>query len=232
MNKVNKIKSFIQLDFLTIKPYFTLKNVSIYAVIVLILSMFSGNIASGMGVGMMLGTMYISYPFAVGEKSNMDALYAVLSISRKTAVLARYLYSLITNCFTIIFFYIISAAGLLVSMMTGNEVDLRISAATVFILAVLMAVVEAFQLPAFFKHGYSKAKFISVVPFAIIAAGIFMITVIERFGLIDSASEDNIINFIMSIPHGYIIAAACLLIFAVLYGSYRLSLKYYSKREF
>jgi len=229
---MNKIKSFIQLDFLTIKPYFTVKNVSIYAVIVLLLSIASGNVASGMGVGMMLGTMYISYPFAVGEKSNMDALYAVLSVSRKTAVLARYLYSLITNCFTIIFFYIISAAGLLVSMITGNEVDLRISAATVFLLVLLMAVVEAFQLPAFFKLGYSKAKFFSVVPFAVVAAGIFAITAIERIGLIDSASEDNIINFIISIPHGFVIAAACLLIFAVLYVSYRLSLRFYRKREF
>jgi len=147
-------------------------------------------------------------------------------------VLARYLYSLITNCFTIIFFYIISAAGLLVSMITGNEVDLRISAATVFLLVLLMAVVEAFQLPAFFKLGYSKAKFFSVVPFAVVAAGIFAITAIERIGLIDSASEDNIINFIISIPHGFVIAAACLLIFAVLYVSYRLSLRFYRKREF
>ena len=94
---MNKLTAFIKLDFFTIKPYFTFKSILIYAVIAVFLSITSINIFSAVGFGLMMGTMFIGYPFAIGEKSNMDALYATLSVNRKTVVIGRYAFTLILN---------------------------------------------------------------------------------------------------------------------------------------
>jgi hypothetical protein len=55
---------------MTIKPYFTAKNLLIYAAVALFLTAVSGNISSGIGVGLMIGTAFVGYPFALCEKSN------------------------------------------------------------------------------------------------------------------------------------------------------------------
>jgi len=232
MNRVNKVKSFIQLDFLTVKPYFTFKSLSIYAVIALFLTIFSNTASSSIGFGMMAGTLFMSYPFAVGEKSNMDALYTLLSVNRKTVVLSRYLFTLILNILTIIFFYLITVIGIFISRLTGSETEFGGIFMTILLIAPIAAVIEAVQLPVFFKLGYSKAKFFSLVPFALLAVGFLALTAIERAGVVDNGIYTGIDNFLESLNGISLAALVIFIILIVMYGSYRLSLRFYRKREF
>ena len=227
---MTKLKSFVMLDFVTIKPYFTLQNLLIYVVIALFLTTMSGNISSGIGVGMMLGTMFIGYPFALSEKSNMDTLYATLSVDRKTVVLGRYMFALALNVCAMVVCFLLASVGLLAAQVAdfGNEVGDALW--MILLLAALFIVIQAIQLPFYFKFGYAKAKFFSLVPFAAIMAGYvaFITSIGSDHGSLSTANNalaDIVNSSILIIP---VVLALLFIIFI----SYRLSLSFYNKREF
>ncbi|MDR3119822.1 MAG: ABC-2 transporter permease, partial [Clostridiales bacterium] len=162
---MTKLKAFVWLDFVTVKQYFTVKNLLIYAAIALYLTATSGNVSSGMGVGLMLGTMFVSHPFALGEKSNMDALYVTLSVSKKNVVAGRYLFTLALDVCAILFVFALSAIGLLAARTIRVNVNETDTLAAILALSAVFIVIQAVQLPFLFKLGYAKARFFTFVPF-------------------------------------------------------------------
>lgn len=225
---MNKLISFVHLDFITVKPYFTAKNLLIFAAVAVFLTTMSGNIGAGMGVGIMLGTLFISYPFAVGEKSNMDVLYATLSINRKTVVAGRYLFAFSLNLCAVLMSMVLAAVGIIISGNFGLIMGTGEILLAGLLLAAVFIVIQALQLPFFFKMGYTKAKFFSLVPFVALMSGYLAFM---------SASKDN--GFVSRIEEalerltgGALIALVVPALFLVCYCSYRLSLLFYKKREF
>ena len=94
---MNRTLTFTKLDFLTVKPYFNLKNLLPF----LFVAVLFGFTTDGRGITVaFLVIMWIvvfasySYPFAAGEQNGIDALYCTLSISREHVVGGRYLYAL------------------------------------------------------------------------------------------------------------------------------------------
>ena len=226
---MNKLISFVRLDLLTIKPYFTLKNLLIFAAITFFLTVVSVNIASAIGIGMMFATMFMSYPFAVGEKSNMDALYAILSIDRKTVVLGRYVFALFLNICAIVLSFIFALAGLFTARAAKFQNRPDEVFWMVLLFAMLFAVIEVIQLPFFFKFGYNKARFLSVIPFIAIMAGYF--TLISMEG--NSELSGYVTGFFTNtLGAGGMIASAILVLLLLIFASYRLSLSFYNRREF
>jgi hypothetical protein len=226
---MTKLKSFVWLDFVTIKPYFTPTYIVLFAVMALFLTMVSGNISSGIGVGMMLGTMFIGYPFALSEKSNMDALYATLSVNRKTVVLGRYMFALVFNVCAMSLCFVLASVGLLGARVAdfGNEVGEVLW--IVLLLAVLFAVIQAIQLPLYFKFGYTKAKFLSLIPFVAIMAGYVAFISMGS----DNGSLNNLNNVLTEICNdGIVIVPVVLALFFIIFVSYRLSLVFYENRDF
>ncbi|MDR1193788.1 MAG: ABC-2 transporter permease [Peptococcaceae bacterium] len=225
-----KMTSFIRLDLITVKPYFTVKNLSIYAVVALFLTATSGNISSGIGVGMMLSGMFTGYPFALGEKSNLDALYATLALNRQTVVLGRYLFTLALNLVAIIFSVALSSAGLLAAGILGSSIGSEGVMWSFLALAAIIIVIQAIQLPLYFKLGYSKAKFMSLMPFLFIMAFVAALMALSENGKFTGVIAD-FIAIIMFNSNGlalFTVLALCLIVFL----SYRLSLAFYQKREF
>jgi hypothetical protein len=226
---MNKLKSFMHLDIITIKPFFTVKSVLIFAAIAFFLTVVSYNLSSVFVVGMMFGLLFTSYPFAVGEKTNMDALYVILSIGRKTVVLGRYVFALFLNICAVVFSSIFALVGLLTARTAnfGNRIDEVFWMVILF--AALFAVIQVIQLPFFFKFGYTRARFLSIVPFIAIMAGYVMFTSMgsnSRF--LSSVTE----FFTDTLSAGGMIASAVIILLLLIFASYRLSLSFYSKREF
>ena len=225
---MNKLLSFVRLDFITIKPYFTMLNLLIFAVVAIFLTTMSGNVSSGMSVGIMLGTMFISYPFAVGEKSNMDALYATLSINRKTVVAGRYLFALAFNLCAVLFSVVFAIVGIFVSGASGSGMGTGEIVLAGILLAAIFLVIQAIQLPFFFKMGYAKAKFFSLAPFAALMAGYIVFTTASKENGIVSQIEKGMSHLTGGVLAGLAVAA----LLCVCYLSYILSLSFYKKREF
>ncbi|MCL2266804.1 MAG: ABC-2 transporter permease [Treponema sp.] len=225
---MNKLTAFIKLDFFTIKPYFTFKSILIYAVIAVFLSITSINIFSAVGFGLMMGTMFIGYPFAIGEKSNMDALYATLSVNRKTVVIGRYAFTLILNLCIIILLTTLAAIGLFAVNPAGFITSLQTEFDFIIILVfcAFSILMQSIQLPVYFKLGYSKAKFLSVLPIAIILAGYFAFT---AFFNVESAVS---LFFIDLIGSGLLIPLSIMILIFIVLSSVCLSMRFYIKREF
>jgi hypothetical protein len=225
---MRKLKDFVHLDFITVKPYFTIKNVLLFAGVALFLTVMSGSIVSASGIGAMLGTLFVSYPFAVGEKCNLDALYVTLSLSRKTVVLGRYLFVLALNLCAVLFSALFSAVGLL----AGRLFNFLPAAAESFwpflALSALFLVLQAIQLPVFFRFGYAKAKFFSAIPFAVLMAGY------TTFGLIQKNTNVLLPQWITKLLANSAVTAVVfgLGLCLVVSLSYGLSLASYKKREF
>jgi ABC-2 type transport system permease protein len=227
---MSKLKAFVLLDFKTIKPYQTGKNMLLYAAIALFLSAIS-TAEMGVGIGVMLGTLFISYPFAIGEKSNLDALYVTLSVNRKTVVFGRYLFSFLLNLCAIAFSSVFAILGILgarfadISQNEGGD-----SNALILAITALMVLIQSVQLPIYFKFGYTRAKFMSIVPFALFMAGYgAFVSMAKKSGIIAelSASLAGILS------NGALATALAVIVLALaVYISYKLSVAFYSKREF
>ena len=226
---MSKLKSFLWLDFLTVKPYFTVRIMLIFPVLAFVLAAATGNVSSAIGVGVMLGPLFVSYPFAVGEKSNLDALYLILSIGRKTVVLGRYFFALSLNVCAVIFSFIFAMAGLFTARIANFGNRHGEAFWMVLLLAALVAVIQAIQLPIFFKFGYAKSKFLSLIPFFVILTGwsvfVSMGSDIDFLG--------NFTGFLINtLSTSGIIALGVLVLLLLIFVSYRLSLSFYKKREF
>jgi hypothetical protein len=225
---MNKLSAFVKLDFITMKPYMKISTLLIYTAVVASITYTSGTIFAGIGVGMMIGTLSISYPFAVGEKSNMDALYVTVAASRRTVVMGRYVFSLLVNVCAAVFAFLIQFVENLIVPGMVLSVDVDSAFVGFAILAAIFVMIQAIQIPIFFKLGYTKAKIISLVPFAfVMAAGM-------GFAGIAAELAEN--------PHPALIwaesnapaicALSCLALALLICASYRLSLAFYRNRDF
>jgi len=226
-NRMSKLKSFIRLDFITVKPYFTVKNLIVFAVIALFITSMSGNFSSGVSLGMFIAINFISYPFVLSEKSNMDALYATLSADRYLVVLGRYFFTLALNLCAAAFFFSASAAGLLATSAIGNKTVIGDPAAAIPTAFALVVVIQSIQLPLYFKMGYAKAKFFSMVPYIAIMVGFVAVAAISNI------NRDSPMHIAYGLEKAFDYAP--LLAFALIplvILSYRISLAFYKKREF
>jgi hypothetical protein len=224
---MNKTLSFVRLDFITVKPYLTIKNLVIITGVTLILIYTSSNANAAIGLLMAFATLYAGYPFAIGEKSNIDVLYTTLSIRRNTVVLGRYLYALIFMICSGLFAYVISFVFLAILQKDFGVIE---TIPTILVLFLFFSVVVAIQLPIYFKLGYARAKFLTFLPFIAFALAIM---VFSKFfsalflikwiaGLFEWFSD----NFLLTVLLGICIW------FGVMALSYRVSLLYYKRRDF
>ncbi|MCL2080562.1 MAG: ABC-2 transporter permease [Oscillospiraceae bacterium] len=223
---MSKLRAFVKLEFITVKPYFTAKNLLLYGVMVIFLTVMSADISSGLSIGMMLATMFVGYPFVIGEKSNMDAMYTTLSVNKETVVLGRYIFTLLLNICTVLFAFAVSLISLLAAAVFGYGFQPSVNSGALFLMPALFMAMQALQLPLYFKLGYSKAKFLSIIPFAALMAG--YITFTGFFGGISGL--DEMLNNIFADRFSYLIVCAAFA--AIVLVSYRLSLVFYKKREF
>ena len=229
---MSKLNAFVRLDFVTVKPYLTAKNVLAYVAIALFIALSSGSATAMATVGMMFGMMFSTYPFALGEKSGLDTLYAVLSLDRKRVVLGRYLYALVLDMCVVLLMIALVLVCLPVSGLLSGAAPFEVTASEVawmsgVIVAVLM-LIESVQFPIYFKHGYSKARFLSMIPFIVLMAGSLAVSAVMK----DRAIAARAARLVDSLSSGWLAAGAALALAVMVYISYRLSLAAYTKREF
>ena len=160
---MNKALSFIGLDYRLLKPY----SSSVLLLVALGVGMgyffkSANTLASYFMMSLML---MMSYPFAITEKNGLDMLYGTLSLDRKTVVTGRYLFALtlelLCGVSAIVFAW-------LLSKVIGAPFVLEEIIVTLCILSGIFSFIVAVQFPIYFKLGYSKAKFMALIPMAII----------------------------------------------------------------
>lgn len=139
---MNKIKKFIVLDFMSIKPYLTLKNMMIFIFLVIILTFSSKSPTSPVMGVLWFTVMFASYPFAVGEQNGIDALYTILGLDRKIVVQGRYGFLLMMNVAAIL---VSLAVYLLAILVQGSEVSWQESLLAVFAMFMVLTFIQQIQ---------------------------------------------------------------------------------------
>jgi len=224
---MNKAIAFVRLDFITVKPYLTVKNLCIFVGVALIFLVVNHSAAGAIGLLMAFAALYASYPFAIGEKSNMDILYTTLSIRRNTVVLGRYLFALTLDILAGLFTFVFSFVVLTVMR---QDMDLIEALATILVLFFLFSVIQAVQLPIYFRLNYTKAKFIAYLPFVV-----FPLAIMAGSHLFnDLFSAESIIGlftwFLSNLTATVLSGVAIWL--AIMFASYKVAVSFYQKREF
>jgi hypothetical protein len=228
---MSRLLSFIRLDLYTVKPYLTLKNLIIFALVALIMlvsnSSVDSNLGSSIGMLMAFAALYASYPFVVGEKSNIDILYTTLSIQRNTVVLGRYLFALGLD---IVAGICAMAYSFVLLTILQRSFDPLGALPVMLVLFIAFSIVQAVQLPIYFKLGYAKAKFLAYLPFFALPLLVVAFSNFVR-ELLPDAFVSSLLTWLSS--NAYLAAFVGVAIwFAILFLSYRLSLRFYKKRDF
>ncbi len=224
---MNKALSFVRLDFLTVKTYLKLKNMLIFILSPLIIAFTVKSASAAVGMLMMYAAIHIGYTFAIGENNSLDALYATLSITRKTAVLGRYLFALIFYLCTALFAW---AFSVIITALLGKAIVIGETLLVVGVIFVLVSIVQAIQLPVLFKLGYAKAKIFTDLPFIILFLGAMAVNwFYKEIGM--SAQLNGYFDRVAQNPLPTILIGIVVW-FCLMFISYQLSLSFYAKRDF
>lgn len=216
---------FVKLDLITIKPYVTLKNFLIFGLSTVFMIYGTKTSVTALGILMGFGTLYITYPFAVGEKNGIDSLYIILGIKRNTVILGRYLYALVIDFAFCIFGFLVTY---LVSTIMSYSFNIIESLTVLAFLLLFITFSQFIQLPIYFKNGYSKARLSAYVPFLIIPV------VVVFFGQLYpnyTQQFDSVLAWLALYPLIPLLIIIGIWIIGLM-TSIHLSQKYYQKREF
>ncbi|MDR1704458.1 MAG: ABC-2 transporter permease [Clostridiales bacterium] len=214
---------FVKLDFLTVKASMTLKNLVLFAIVGIVMNLQGDNSMLFIAYFLMFTTVFVTTAFFVSEKNNIYGLYATLSISRPTVIRGRYLFALIADVCGSLFAFLLS---FVIITVRGKPFDFAENLTLLGGAAAVFTLVQAVQMPIFFKLGYTKAKLLAYIPLAVfpaivaVAAGIIPETWIGGFiaWLGGNAVLAGIIGGLL-----WLLAVSC---------SIGMSQRVYSKRDF
>ena len=214
------------LDYKTIKPYLTMKNLLIVLGVTFFLAFVNKNTLIPLSIVSVFVTIYLSYPFAVGEQNGIDPLYRILGLTRKEVVLGRYLWAFSMNLIGILFGLLLS---FLLSLLLSLPFEFKEAVAMLLGLFLIFSLMQAFQFLLFFKLGYMKAKTVSYLPFMFLG-GVFVVL----SGFLDQVP----LTFLMNVETFFRESFGLVLLLAVLvWGVFQslsvlFSLQGYEKRSF
>lgn len=214
------IRKQIKLDIISMKPYYTLKNLIILLGISLFYSFINKTPVVMLSMTLTFAVIFSSTPFLLGENSGIDALYKIFSIDSKKVVIGRYILAgLIFIVASLLGFSIYTIVSLIKNMPIGLDMLMYLG-----MNFVLFGIIISFQYPMFFKSGYTKAKTFGFLPILIIGIlGMLGGYFIKDFG--------PILNFVLE-NQRMLIIGICILLVLFLAISIILSIKFYKKRDF
>lgn len=214
---MSEIKKILKLDWVTTRPYFTIKNLLVMIFLCAILFFSTKNSLTTVSMPLIFAILYSSYPFLVGEDAGIDALYRIFGIKSKNVVLGRYIFS--------VFLYIgFALFGLLVALvlfLLGNKINASEVLGSYGIYTIIYLLIVNFQYPFFFKLGYQKARLVAMV-------GIFL------FGGIAGALFAGFSELILSVSQNpKVLIIAGLVMIAIIFAiSINFSIRFYRKKDF
>lgn len=219
---MNRIASYVKLDFITVGPYFTPKNMLIYLIITAFIVISTQSVYMISGFIATLGQVYTAYPFAVGDQNGIDALYFTLPGNRRDVVFARYCYGIsLSLAFSLVGLILGTTIGILM-FDQFHFIELLATVGAIFLFVILLL---SFQLPIYFKFGYMKARMLAYLPILIFICAALLL---ESSGIFAS-----LVPWIIIMAHlPVFIAMLALVFFLFLLLSCFLSVRLYEQRDF
>ena len=214
------IKKIVNLDYISIKPYFTLKNLIIMIFLYLVYFFVTSNPLTANSAILIFSIVYSSYPFLIGEEAGIDSLYRIFGIKSEKVVLGRYVFALVLFIFALL----ISIVFSIIFSFFVETADIREFLATSLAYLLVYLIFISLKYPLYFKFGYKKAKSISALTFVLIGLLSFLVMALK-----DSLNDLFILmenNIFMTL------LISLLLVLLIVFISIKVSQKLYKKRDF
>ena len=224
---MNKTLSFAKLDYLTVKSFLTWKTSLILLAVFGFIGYGTGEPAASIGMCMMYSVIFACYPFSIGEKTGIDTLYATLPLTKKNIVAGRYAFTIILNFIMLVVSLVVSIALMIAFKKEFILFEVLLTALVCF---AFFSLIEAIQLPIYFKFGDTKAKFLTYLPLLCFPASIVIATNLIGTDRVMPALT-NVLTWVSE--NSLITAAIAVIIWAgLMLLSAKLSFKFYKSREF
>ena len=216
------IKKIIELDFLSIRPYITIKNMIIFFCLGIFYSYMNKTAVAVFGIGLLMTAAYSAYPFMVGEISGIDALYSLCGISRKKVVSGRYMTAFLLSVINTL---LCSIFACVMGFIFKSELNLVIFTVTAIYSLIFMMIMIMIQYPVYFKLGHTKGRISATILMILIFIGIA-----AGVSFSDNMPDVFVGNSVLRIQ---VIIPTTIAIVAISYiVSKRLSVRFYEKRDF
>jgi ABC-type transport system involved in multi-copper enzyme maturation permease subunit len=219
---MSRIKTFIGLDFMAMKPFLKFWHFFVYFVLLEYMTVLGSMAVIAISCAMAFAVLITAYPFAIGEKTNMDALYPTLSVNRKSVVQGRYLFAVACDVAILLFTFICIVIGKCIRLLWKGNADISEFFGLTIAIVITFFIIQLIQLPIYFKIGYTKAKLFTTISF-----GMFTYFCVAVFSKID---QNKVARFYENKPLFTFTVIAAVLILTLI--SYSLSVLFYKKREF
>ncbi|MGO0987223.1 ABC-2 transporter permease [Clostridioides difficile] len=170
---------FTKLDIFTMKSYFNM-NLVLLAVIMLFSYMGSSTLTLYITCSWFVALM-ISNIFAIEEKNNLSRLYGTLSIKLKDIVLGRYIFILLNFVLTV---FLITVLSIIVLFFKSKPIDVQEIILGISTSFLIFSAIVGVQIPIFFKMGYLKARFWSLIPYIIVLTLVLMTSLIDKISFV------------------------------------------------
>lgn len=220
---MNNALKFAALDFRTLLPYFTRKNMLLFAAALVLNAYSLGFKAIPYILSFMLLTIG-SYTFSISEVSNTDCLYTQLGIRRKTVVSGRFLGVVIADILVLTLATLLSVC---VAELTLTPYVLKELCLAFVIAFYFVSLTQFVQYTGHFALGYQKGRVAVMLPvfaFLAIVGLLFESIKDEEFFL-------SLVAKIVANPSILIIPATAIWLF-VLFVTHQISIKKYQARDF
>ena len=223
------LKSFIKLDFLTAKIGFSPTTLIFYLVLIAALTILMRSLTQTVWLLMYFMNGFVLLPFSIGEPRQMDTLYITLNIDRRTVVRGRYVYSLIMLACGIALSSAIVGIGILSENIFDIDIHAVYSLLMIPALGLMLVITHIIELPIVFKFTLVKSGIFTSIPYILLMIGAMLFT----GRLMNEEFLERFSRFTENTPLVLGAAAGIVLVICVLfYISYRLSVAFYSRRDF
>ncbi len=222
---MNDIKKMIGLDYFSIKPYLTIKNILLFVVLSIFYSFLGNRPTIVFTMSILFATIFSGYPFLVGDESGIDSLYRIFGIKTYNVVYGRYISAFLLSIFSFVVGLILFFVSSLVLKHDINFSKDVIETILMFQFAFIFIV--SLQYPLYFKYGYTKAKTLAILPFMFLGICVYIFSVFKK----------EILDIIMKIGKNgnlFIIVSTTILVLSIflIVTSIMVSKKMYRKRDF
>lgn len=156
---MRKIWNVTKLDFSLIKPY--LKPILFVILFPIVFVALNRSLAVGISFAVYFVDVTTSYTFTVTEKNGMERMYGLLPVTKREAVMGRYLLIGIQGLIALAVSIIAQPLVLRALGQTVLPVDILMAAMGGMF---LFALYTAFQIPAYYKFGPIKGSWFLYVP--------------------------------------------------------------------
>ncbi|HEY9059998.1 MAG TPA: ABC-2 transporter permease [Pseudobacteroides sp.] len=219
-----KALNVAKFDFLTVKPYSKIFFVLLAVGIIVGL----GNQDSYMVPPMFMiwASFFVAYPFSIGERNSIENLLGTFSLKRRDIVAGRYIFSLLGVSVATLFAL---ATVYFLSFFFSRSVELKPLLFVTSFGFLIFSLVISFQIPMYFKIGYTKAKVLTFLPLLVIGFLVPLITLIPSESTIGKLLRE----FIRLVEVQQTLACMLFLFgaFAILLISYHVSVRIYEKKD-